>query len=168
MRLKFASQPQQPAAIFIELRWPHGVPRPPEPVLMHPSHFLQLGVSVELGKAVALPLVSTAHPAAPAAGLPKVSAADETVPAYFRMRGTRLLSRVTLYRTCHGGVYYCRVGRLPQWALGRSGWQSLSGRRWSGCCRCCITPAAASCGVWTRHRPVASWFVGQRAAVGAP
>ncbi|BDA47966.1 probable peroxisome biogenesis factor 1 [Coccomyxa sp. Obi] len=71
MRLGFASQRQQPAAFFIKLRWPPGVPRPPGPVLMQPSQFLQLGVSVELGKAVALPLVSTAHPAAAAANLQK-------------------------------------------------------------------------------------------------
>ena len=84
MRLEFGSQPGLSAAsFFIELRWPPGVPRPPGPVLMQPSHFLQLGVSVELGKAVALPL-STAHPAAPTAGLQKVSAAHEKLLAHPR------------------------------------------------------------------------------------
>ena len=32
---------------------------------------------------------------------------------------------------------------IPAQALGGSGWRSTASQRWRGCCRCCITPAAA-------------------------
>lgn len=39
---------------------------------------------------------------------------------------------------------------------GGSGWRSLAGRRWRGCCRCCTTPAAACWLPWMALRPAAS------------
>jgi hypothetical protein len=63
MWLEFPSQ-RQPTTFFLELLWPPGAPRPSGALPMQPLQFLRLGVNVELGKGVELPLVSTAHPSA--------------------------------------------------------------------------------------------------------
>lgn len=62
MWLQLPSQ-QEPAALFMELRWPPGVPRRKGAIPVQLSQFVRSDIAVELGSPVDLPIVSTGHPA---------------------------------------------------------------------------------------------------------